>query len=549
MKKINTEDLETENMFTIYDGKYNSKIMKISDYDLQDHINSIFQFSYYRSDSIPLSKLTQNLDYIEKLLDESISSFKPNLKQESKRLYDYLKDQYEKIKKIKENYFINGKLSDFSDIEFVFSENDNVIFKDDLNFPRGGIIKSVDRRESRSDIYYVFTIKTLTFIDDAYKFTTYTTYIFKKENYEDLKVKFCSGEQKKLLEERGKKYYKLMSDVDKCKNYNAVANTISWHGLTRSNVRSKIIIDQTFHDKLNQYGKSFDSINLGIESDSDEIINVEEFAWMLPSVIKGISLYDKSPYLFDIEKIEEATWHTEVFDQLKIEDKYKKILMSCVNNYKSISKDLIDSKNDGLIILLNGNPGNGKTLTAEAVSEITKKPLYKISIGDLGTNPSLLEENLREILQRAEFWNAILLIDEADVFLEKRSSDNLAQNWLVSIFLRLLEYFPGILFLTTNRVKNIDPAFLSRITIPINYEDLDLKKKFEIVKNLLQAQNVDYFIDSEISALAENPLNGRQFKSVIKTAVLIAKSENRKITEKDLKDCISLHSSFEKLLQ
>ena len=75
-----------------------------------------------------------------------------------------------------------------------------------------------------------------------------------------------------------------------------------------------------------------------------------------------------------------------------------------------------------------------------------------VSAGELGTNPRELETFLQQILDLANRWQAVLLLDEADVFLEARTSQDLHRNALVSIFLRLLEYFQGILFLTTNRV-------------------------------------------------------------------------------------------------
>ena len=68
-------------------------------------------------------------------------------------------------------------------------------------------------------------------------------------------------------------------------------------------------------------------------------------------------------------------------------------------------------------------------------------------------------------LQLATSWNAVLLIDEADVFLEKRGTADLMRNSLVATFLRLLEYHSGMLFLTTNRVKAFDEAFLSRVSV------------------------------------------------------------------------------------
>jgi hypothetical protein len=74
----------------------------------------------------------------------------------------------------------------------------------------------------------------------------------------------------------------------------------------------------------------------------------------------------------------------------------------------------------------------------------------------------------------------VVLLDEADVFLEARSSKNLDRNKLVSIFLRLLEYFEGIMFLTTNRVENMDSAFESRIHLMLQYENLDKSARREI---------------------------------------------------------------------
>ena len=70
-------------------------------------------------------------------------------------------------------------------------------------------------------------------------------------------------------------------------------------------------------------------------------------------------------------------------------------------------------------------------------------------------------------------WGAILLLDEADVFLERRSSQDLVRNGLVSVFLRKLEYCEGVMFLTTNRVAQFDEAILTRIHLMLRYDDLN----------------------------------------------------------------------------
>lgn len=103
--------------------------------------------------------------------------------------------------------------------------------------------------------------------------------------------------------------------------------------------------------------------------------------------------------------------------------------------------------------VLHGPPGTGKTLTAESVSELLRCPLYIASAGELGTNSKFLEVDLQKIRDICHAWGAILLLEEADVFLETRQLYDLHRNSLVSVFLRQLEYFQGILFMTTNRVE------------------------------------------------------------------------------------------------
>lgn len=87
----------------------------------------------------------------------------------------------------------------------------------------------------------------------------------------------------------------------------------------------------------------------------------------------------------------------------------------------------------------------GKTLTAESVAEEMRAPLYQMSAGDLGLDPRHVESKLQGILDMCTRWNSILLLDEADIFLEERSLHELERNKLVSIFLRVLEYYEGIM--------------------------------------------------------------------------------------------------------
>ena len=148
-----------------------------------------------------------------------------------------------------------------------------------------------------------------------------------------------------------------------------------------------------------------------------------------------------------------------------------------------------------------------------------------MSAGDLGLNSSGVESSLSNVLEMATKWNAILLLDEADVFLEQRSSHDLERNKLVSIFLRMLEYYEGILFLTTNRVDNIDAAFQSRIHISMQYNELSTSSRRHVWNNFLTVSSKGKkhgFSDGDLDRLAGYSMNGREIKNVLKTAQLLA---------------------------
>jgi SpoVK/Ycf46/Vps4 family AAA+-type ATPase len=75
---------------------------------------------------------------------------------------------------------------------------------------------------------------------------------------------------------------------------------------------------------------------------------------------------------------------------------------------------------------------------------------------------------LKQALMRAQRWGAVMLIDEADVYI-KRRDDDMTMNAVVGVFLRVLEYFNGLLFLTTNRIDDIDEAIVSRCIALIKF--------------------------------------------------------------------------------
>jgi SpoVK/Ycf46/Vps4 family AAA+-type ATPase len=128
---------------------------------------------------------------------------------------------------------------------------------------------------------------------------------------------------------------------------------------------------------------------------------------------------------------------------------------------------IVKGKGRGLIILLHGVPGVGKTSTAETIAEATGRPLLPVTCGDIGENATDVEKNLEQIFTNSHRWGCVLLLDEAEVFLTKRNVNDFMRNAMVSVFMRALEFYSGILFLTTNRVGTMDEAFKSRVHISL----------------------------------------------------------------------------------
>jgi ATP-dependent 26S proteasome regulatory subunit len=156
-----------------------------------------------------------------------------------------------------------------------------------------------------------------------------------------------------------------------------------------------------------------------------------------------------------------------------------------------------------------------------------RKPLYSMSAGELGVMAHEVENDLERVLELSTKWGAVLLLDECDVFLERRSLSDMHRNKLVSIFLRLLEYYQGVMFLTTNRVSAFDPAFESRIHLTIHYPNLDYKSRFHIWNTFASILS-----EFELEHLAHEELNGRQIKNIVKTARLLATNEKTQLAMK-----------------
>ncbi|KAI0404112.1 hypothetical protein F4802DRAFT_568975 [Xylaria palmicola] len=247
------------------------------------------------------------------------------------------------------------------------------------------------------------------------------------------------------------------------------------------------------------------------------------------SMVRGYSLMLKAWVEFKIGDIFDITWNDDAFPSLMLPKGFKNLVLSFAEGQTAnevVFDDVIKGKGMGIIMLLVGNPGTGKTLTAEAVADKVRKPLYTLSAGELGQSASDVEETLTEVLNLTEKWGAVLLFDECDVFIQERTTTGLAHNEIVAVFLRMLEYYRGILFMTSNRADTIDRAFHSRIHLTLHYPDLELDARAQIWRQFTRQSRSDTCLTNEdINNLAGLPLNGRQIKNVVKISTLLAGQE------------------------
>ncbi|PCH36706.1 nucleoside triphosphate hydrolase protein [Wolfiporia cocos MD-104 SS10] len=353
-----------------------------------------------------------------------------------------------------------------------------------------------------------------------------------------------SKEQKRQLIERGRKWVSMMGvrhvyyrgrgafavSGGRCKRY------------AKFNIDSRVMVDRgdTRFANIIEIVPSMLQI--------DEIDITDEELMLTTPVIYGFSLSDKLWLELNIQHIELIRWNPHAFANLVLPGARRALLQSLVeaHNAELGFDDFVPGKGAGLVINLFGPPGVGKTLSAEATSEHVKRPLYVVGGGDLGTHAEGVDARLKEVFEVATRWRAIVLIDEADVFLERRSMHDLKRNAMVAVFLRHVEYYRGILFLTTNRIKAFDEAFLSRIHVALHFTHLSKEAKAQVWRAfLLKAGMAESELDDAmVNVLAKREINGRQIKNATRTAHSLAVSRSERLRLSHILETLDAMEAF-----
>lgn len=293
---------------------------------------------------------------------------------------------------------------------------------------------------------------------------------------------------------------------------------------------------------------------------------------LCPPFTIGYSLDRKVWCRLFIDQLTPIAWRPSPMDELILPTTQKKVLQALVGShlFPAQARDEWGLKGKGLVILLHGTPGSGKTLTAETAAEFTRRALLKISLAEL-RDDDRLEENMLRFQRYASTWQAIVLIDEADVFLEARSSgpgkDSAERNGLVAMFLRTLEYFQGIIFLTSNRVSVFDQAIKSRVHLALQYQPPNRASRRQLWRNQLaglpegatafggakgwgdrgwgdeRVAGQDH-LEGVLDLVEEAEMNGREISNSIHTALTLARDEKTPLGRGHLRTIIEVWREF-----
>jgi hypothetical protein len=258
----------------------------------------------------------------------------------------------------------------------------------------------------------------------------------------------------------------------------------------------------------------------------------EETVWLVPihPVFEMFDLDEHADYRVHVNNAEVYIYNDTVDEKLVLPKDVKSFMTELIEHSKNSFEDIVGGKEGGVIVLIDGLPGIGKTLSAEIYAEKMHRPLYRVQSSQLGIDPETVEKQLKEVLQRSERWGAILLLDEADVYVRRRGID-IQQNAIVGVFLRVLEYYRGVLFMTSNLGLEVDDAIVSRATAQFHFEMPDENDQ-KVLWRVLGDQNKLGMTDAEIGQIVKAlpELSGRDIKNLIKLAIIATMNKGGRVT-------------------
>lgn len=188
----------------------------------------------------------------------------------------------------------------------------------------------------------------------------------------------------------------------------------------------------------------------------------------------------------------------------------------------------------GSIALFSGPPGTGKTMLAGLIAKGLGLDLYQVDLSQIQSRwIGETEKQLGRVFDLAERAHAVLLFDEADSLLSRRTdvetSNDRYANANVNYLLQRLEQYTGIVVLTTNKDAALDDALQRRLTLHLRLDVPEIPEREQLWRSFLP-QGVPRDHDLDLDALArEFELTGGLIKNVVVRAAFLAAREDCKL--------------------
>lgn len=237
---------------------------------------------------------------------------------------------------------------------------------------------------------------------------------------------------------------KLWTEQQATKAYDSTSSVVK----RTSMIRKETVIYQE-QELYKKDWEEYSEVNVFFKASGERLV-VPPHEWtsetlaILPQIIYAYILREREFAAICTEEIDwDSRQRNVTLDDIEIKPSYRNLIRSAVSTHlrardqerrggAAMNLDIIRGKGKGLVILLHGAPGVGKTATAEAVAIEYQKPLFAITSEDLGTSSSSIERSFRMIFRYAHLWDCILLLDEADIFFTQRQRGyNTERNALV----------------------------------------------------------------------------------------------------------------------